>query len=393
MIDTSQYADALKLRLPYKNNNTVANKKTIEALEVVNQEVFLTITNHDISENENYWSVYGIKYKYPITKIQKQPNIRYEGVDYKYFIIDVDPNNPVIYSDTQLTISGVTIDAAYNGVFTILKPSDLGTEKGGLFNQFSLITQANITTQEILNQGFLLYEITDSDITKNALNGRKQITIVDENTIKYSINLPDNKYQWAINDFDITNAKIGQVQAFFVQSEDSIDGYVATLLSQDAYSIFITTPTVSGSTGGVINSSATIQNSSQRMTRIDRDVFFRIIVMSPKAEVINDINTKYTELYRQATEIFCGIEHITTTTLIELPEYLRLVYNITVKAMFLGFQQYKVYQNNARASWVMDFKVTVMIDPRSFPDYTMSVPLRMITMTEGSKQLVANYDL
>lgn len=393
MIDISQYADALKLRLPYKNNDVIDNKKTIQSLEIINQEVFLTIPNHGVQSNQSYWSVYGIKYKYAINKIQKQRNQRYQGVDYKCFVIDIDQLNPVIYSDTQLTISGVTTDLAYNGTFTILKPSDLGNPKGGLFNQFILITEADITTQEIINEGFLLYEITDSSITKNALNGRKQITVVDENVIKYSINLSGNKYQWDINDFDITNASIGQVQAMFVQSEESIDGYVSAI-SKNAYSIFIVTPTVSGSTNGVINSSATVQNTSQQATRIDCDVLFRIIIMSPKAQIQDDlINTEYTQLYRQACEIFCAIEHIVITTLIDLPEYLRLAYNTVIKAMFTGFQQYKVYENNARASWVIDFKLTTMIDPRSFPEYTVSVPLKRITMTEGSKQGVANYDL
>ena len=393
MIDISQYADALKLRLPYKNNDVIDNKKIIQSLEIINQEVFLTIPNHGVQSNQSYWSVYGIKYKYAINKIQKQRNQRYQGVDYKCFVIDIDQLNPVIYSDTQLTISGVTTDLAYNGTFTILKPSDLGNPKGGLFNQFILITEADITTQEIINEGFLLYEITDSSITKNALNGSKQITVVDENVIKYSINLSGNKYQWDINDFDITNASIGQVQAMFVQSEESIDGYFSAI-SKNAYSIFIVTPTVSGSTNGVINSSATVQNTSQQATRIDRDISFRIIIMSPKAQIQDDlINTEYTQLYRQACEIFCGIEHIVITTLIDLPEYLRLAYNNTLKAMFTGFQQYKVYENNARASWVIDFKLTTMIDPRSFPEYTVSVPLKRITMTEGSKQGVANYDL
>jgi len=393
MIDISQYADALKLRLPYKNNDVIDNKKIIQSLEIINQEVFLTIPNHGVQSNQSYWSVYGIKYKYAINKIQKQRNQRYQGVDYKCFVIDIDQLNPVIYSDTQLTISGVTTDLAYNGTFTILKPSDLGNPKGGLFNQFILITEADITTQEIINEGFLLYEITDSSITKNALNGSKQITVVDENVIKYSINLSGNKYQWDINDFDITNASIGQVQAMFVQSEESIDGYFSAI-SKNAYSIFIVTPTVSGSTNGVINSSATVQNTSQQATRIDRDISFRIIIMSPKAQIQDDlINTEYTQLYRQACEIFCAIEHIVITTLIDLPEYLRLAYNNTLKAMFTGFQQYKVYENNARASWVIDFKLTTMIDPRSFPEYTVSVPLKRITMTEGSKQGVANYDL
>lgn len=393
MIDISQYADALKLRLPYKNNDVIDNKKNIQSLEITNQEVFLTIPNHGIQSNQSYWSVYGIKYKYAINKIQKQPNKRYEGIDYKCFVIDLDPLNPLIYSDTQLTISGVTTDLAYNGTFTILKPSDFGHAKGGLFNQLILITEANITTQQITNEGFLLYEITDSSITKNALNGRKQVTVVDEDTVKYSINLSGNKYQWDINDFDITNASIGQVQAIFVQSEESIDAYVSAI-SKNAYSIFIVTPTVSGSSNGVINSSATVQNSSQQATRIDRDIFFRIIIMSPKAQTQDDlINTEYAQLYRQACEIFCAIEHIVITTLVDLPEYLRLAYNNTLKAMFAGFQQYKVYPNNARASWVIDFKLTSMIDPRSFPEYTMSVPLKRITMTEGSKQGVVNYDL
>lgn len=393
MIDISQYADALKLRLPYKNNDVVDNKKVIQSLEIINQEVFLTIPNHEIQSNQSYWSIYGIKYKYAINKIQKKANVRYKGVDKKCFIIDVDALNPVLYSDTQLTISGVTTDLAYNGTFTILKPSDFENYRGGLFNQFILITDADITTQEIINEGFLLYEITDSSITKNALNGRKQITVVDENTIKYSIDLSGNKYQWSINDFDITNANIGQVQAIFVQSEESIDGYVSAI-SKNAYSIFIVTPIVSGSTNGVINSSAAVQNTSQQATRIDRDILFRIIIMSPKAQTQDDlINTEYTQLYRQALEIFCAIEHIVITTLIDLPEYLRLAYNTVIKAMFTGFQQYKVYENNARASWVIDFKLTTMIDPRSFPEYTMSVPLKMITMTEGSKQGVVNYDL
>lgn len=393
MIDISQYADALKLRLPYKNNDVIDNKKTIQSLEIINQEVFLTIPNHGVQSNQSYWSVYGIKYKYAINKIQKQRNQRYQGVDYKCFVINIDPLNPVIYSDTQLTISGVTTDLAYNGTFTILKPSDFGNPKGGLFNQFILITEADITTQEIINEGFLLYEITDSSITKNALNGSKQITVVDEDVIKYSINLSGNKYQWDINDFDITNASIGQVQAMFVQSEESIDGYVSAI-SKNAYSIFIVTPTVSGSTNGVINSSATVQNTNQQATRIDCDVLFRIIIMSPKAQIQDDlINTEYTQLYRQACEIFWAIKHIVITTLIDLPEYLRLAYNTVIKAMFTGFQQYKVYENNARASWVIDFKLTTMIDPRSFPEYTVSVPLKRITMTEGSKQGVVNYDL
>ena len=121
MIDISQYADALKLRLPYKNSDVIDNKKNIQSLEIIDQEVFLTIPNHGIQSNQSYWSVYGIKYKYAINKIQKQKNQRYEGIDYKCFTIDLDPLNPLIYSDTQLTISGVSTDLAYNGTFTILK--------------------------------------------------------------------------------------------------------------------------------------------------------------------------------------------------------------------------------------------------------------------------------
>lgn|SRR5574343_23733 len=217
MIKVEELARELTTFLPMFYTNLISENIAITNIVKSGSTIIITSPNHGILPGQAI-VIRNVKYKFPIKKIKYLDKI----FNKSRFLIEMEnTNHPIVDSIIQnVEIGGVITDNAYNGSFKLSQNLMFYDNNPKIFG---LSTTNNITVNEILNEGYILYDVFETDDIKNAINGYKIPTIIDNNTLSFSLNDVSNKKEYEILDFDFSNAQICKnIQVNFGSYEDWI---------------------------------------------------------------------------------------------------------------------------------------------------------------------------
>lgn len=357
MFDVNQVVNELKRRLPQFTDLCSSNSLAIQALSKSGNQITLTIPNHGFNPDlGDYIVTKNIMYKFPISKITKLQDALNGN---KRFIIKIDYDNPFedVLVGQYFRITDVSTDTQYNG--SVMLEQYLYQSQ-----ELLLHTSNNITTEEIISQGNILFPVYNNQNVKNALNGTHKITqIVDANNIKFTLNDPEtNKKEYPINSFDITQASITTPEVvLFPSVELFMDNKIASSMPPHNYTILVINKGSGGSTQGITNASVDVRESNTGGLSDDRNCFFDIFIFSKQ---MNDINTpgyikEYGQFEIDKSEILSSIYKVLRTAIFEIPfsfnnGYARPAINIEE-----GFYD----RIGSRIAWIAPWKINYSVMP------------------------------
>ena len=372
MINLNDIAHELKSKL-YLYTNLVSKEKNIENINIVNKDVSLTITNHSASPTEDAITIKDIKYKYPIKTITKQP----KSINTNRFLVEMaTPNHPIVAELRTVELKNITTDIAYNGVFTleqIISPTE-----------FVLQTTNNINIAQISNEGSVLYALSDSREIMNALNGYKKMTIIDNNTLKYSLNDIGDKFTPVINEIDFTNAKAGLTQQVFIINQNTVLKDLLASLDKDIYTIFISFVSDNGSTSnGISNVSPDVTNTTTGGMINKRDYFFDIIIYSKKLpNVESDYLKKEALFYQELPEVQFAIWQAINRSAFVIPFVSN--YGFTFPPVLLNIAEGMEDDRSNYKSCVMSWKISYHITPSDIVPLAVTTKIQSIDFNNTS---------
>lgn len=294
MIDLNDIVRELKSKV-FLYTDLLSKQRDIENINIVGNDVFLTITNHNLQSTEDAITIKDIKYKYAIEGILKLPAVF--GVNRFLMKVADATTNPLVEELRTVEIKDVITDTQYNGIFTI--------EQMVSPTEFVLQTTNAITATSINNQGNILYAHSDSKEMMNTLNGYKQITIIDNNTLKYSLNEVGNKSTPVLNSIDFIDAKVGLTQQIHLIDDSIYADSVIGTLDEDLYTLLVIFISDTGSTqNGISIASPDVTNTATGGTIVKRDLLFNVEIYSKKLQNVNNDYIKLqSEFYTEIAKI------------------------------------------------------------------------------------------